>query len=125
MLIIDAIVQFRKDKERSSMVAWFNVIEVVDAVQQKKSSGRLIVQFPVQEEYLNPRGVLQGGLQTAMFDVITSWVLEMADGWSWAATASRTLNMSFLRPVDPDQTVVMDCEVGTCPRSEYFAHFSR
>lgn len=85
-------------------------MEVVEATQLTKNTGRLVVRFPVQEIYLNPGGSLQGGLQAALFDVISSWVFAFADNWPGTGI-SRTINMSYIRPAPAGEVLLMDCEV--------------
>lgn len=103
----------RASEPKSALVAWFDVLEVVEAQRLTDSTGKLVVRFPVQNEYLNPGGTLQGGIQTAMYDVISSWVFTFAKGWNSTGT-SRTLATAYLRPALSGEILLMDCEVCPC-----------
>lgn len=92
------------------MLAWFDVVEVVSAEKLSESTGRLVVRFPVQHEYLNPGGSLQGGFQTAMYDVISSWVFIFHKAWPGTGI-SRTLTTAYIRPALEGEMLLMDCEV--------------
>lgn len=50
------------------MMAWLNVVEVVDAEKTSDSTARVVYRFPVQREYLNPRMTIHGGLTGGLFD---------------------------------------------------------
>lgn len=99
-----------KDDIKSVLVPWLEAIEIVEAQKLSDSTGRIVVRFPVQREYLNPGNTLQGGIQTAMYDVISSWVFVYAKGWPSTGT-SRTLTTAYIRPAFENEILLMDCEV--------------
>lgn len=93
----------------------------MSAEQLTDKTGKLTVRFPVQHEYLNPGATLQGGLQTAMFDVISSWVFVFDPNWPSTGT-SRTLTTAYLRPALEGEILLMECEVSLL--NEYVIHLT-
>lgn len=101
--------QYRANPDHNVLAKWLLACEIVSAERTGPKSGRLVVRFPVQTEYLNPNGTLQGGLQTAMYDVFTSWVFLFAPGWT--AHVSSSLNTSYFRPAVPGEYILLENEV--------------
>ena len=66
-------------------------------------SARLKVRFPVLEDYLNPYGVVQGGLVAAAADN-TLGPLSMLVA---PPNVTRTLNMKFSNPVTPEHEFII------------------
>ena len=71
-------------------------------------SAYLKVRFPVLEDYLNPYGVMQGGLVAAAADN-TLGPLSMLVA---PPNVTRTLNMKFSHPVTPDlEYIIVDAKL--------------
>ncbi|KAK6350793.1 hypothetical protein TWF718_003979 [Orbilia javanica] len=69
--------------------------------------------FFIKDEYTNRSGNLHGGCTASIFDVATSMILVLVqkEGFWMRWGVSRTLNVSYLRPVPAGITVQVHCEV--------------
>ena len=94
-------------------LAWLNAVEVIAAKKLSASTARATFRFPVQHEYLNPAQGLQGGFQAAFFDVATTWTLDpiRKPGFWYLLGTTRSLNVTFLRPAQEGEVLLMECEI--------------
>lgn len=84
----------------------------------KTTTGTQVVtfSFPVKKFYTNIMGSLHGGAQATIFDALTSLALQaVADStkgqWLEGGGVSRTLNVTYLRPAQIGERVLVECEV--------------
>ncbi|KAH8804995.1 putative acyl-coenzyme A thioesterase 13, partial [Xylogone sp. PMI_703] len=75
--------------------------------------GSATFSYTVQEDHVNRLGNLHGGCTATIFDFLTTCALApIAREGFWAyAGVSRTLNVTYLRPVPLGEEVVIECEV--------------
>ncbi|EEQ86975.1 uncharacterized protein BDCG_02095 [Blastomyces dermatitidis ER-3] len=72
----------------------------------KVEPGTVEFEFTVTENMCNPLGILHGGCTTTILDVLTSTAaFSLPDNDLALGTLSRTLTMTFLRPVPVGTTV--------------------
>ncbi|KAI3323993.1 Thioesterase/thiol ester dehydrase-isomerase [Xylariaceae sp. AK1471] len=67
----------------------------------------------VQPLYANALGSLHGGCASTIFDICTTYPLQMISRpgfWRYGGV-SRTLNVTYLRPVPVGATIDIECEV--------------
>ena len=69
--------------------------------------------FTVQPTHCNRLGNLHGGCTATLFDYVTTMVLvqiNRPDFWWWLGV-SRTLNVTYLRPMPAEETFHIECEL--------------
>ncbi|KAH8889665.1 hypothetical protein GQ53DRAFT_689479 [Thozetella sp. PMI_491] len=74
---------------------------------------KLVFAYTVQAEHCNRLGNLHGGCAATLFDFLTTMVLTQVNspGFWWFLGVSRTLNVTYLRPMPLDQTFHFECEI--------------
>ena len=59
------------------MLPWQEIVEVVEVERNSETTARIVYRFPVQWEYLNPTMTLHGGFSAGLFDMATTWTLDV------------------------------------------------
>lgn len=105
--------QLEKDTPKNGMLAWLKVVEVVSVERTSDTTCRVVYRFPVQREYLNPGMTLHGGMSAGIYDVGTTWTLNVIrkPGFWMTFGTSRSLNVTFIRPAVEGEMLRMECEV--------------
>lgn len=67
------------------------------------SAQRLVARFPVQPRFQNPLGMMQGGMIAAAIDNTLGPLSFIVA----PPSVTRTLEITYLRPVTPDQTEIV------------------
>jgi len=69
--------------------------------------------FTVASKHTNRLGNLHGGCTASLFDICTTTALApiAAPGYWMFAGVTRTLNVTFLKPVEEGETVIIESEV--------------
>ncbi|KFY46803.1 hypothetical protein V494_00321 [Pseudogymnoascus sp. VKM F-4513 (FW-928)] len=78
-----------------------------------KPTGKVVFEYTCQPSHANRLGNLHGGCASTIFDIATTVALvpiSKPDFWKFVGV-SRTLNVTYLRPVPVGETVVIECEV--------------
>ncbi|PGH32778.1 hypothetical protein GX50_04432 [[Emmonsia] crescens] len=89
----------------------------------KVEPGTVEFEFTVTPQMCNPLGILHGGCTTTILDVLTSTAaLTVPDNDNMVSTLSRTLSMTFLRPVPVGTTV--RAVVQLVAAGKKFVHFT-
>ncbi|KKZ66788.1 hypothetical protein EMCG_07526 [[Emmonsia] crescens] len=89
----------------------------------KVEPGTVEFEFTVTPQMCNPLGILHGGCTTTILDVLTSTAaLTVPDNDNMVSTLSRTLSMTFLRPVPVGTTV--RAVVRLVAAGKKFVHFT-
>lgn len=79
----------------------------------KDKNATVTFRFRVQQQHTNGIGNLHGGCNSTLFDFCTSTVLGMVSKpgfWLWFGV-SRSLNVTYLRPVPAGETVLIESEL--------------
>lgn len=76
-------------------------------------AGRVIFEYTVTDADTNRLGNLHGGCTATLFDFATTTALApIAKQGYWAFMGvSRTLNVTYLRPIPVGETILIDSEV--------------
>ncbi len=74
---------------------------------------KLVFSFTVQPEHCNLLGNLHGGCTSTMFDYATTMTLVQINhpGFWLYLGVSRTLNVTYLRPMPVGETFHIECEI--------------
>lgn len=74
---------------------------------------RVVFSFTVRPENCNASGNLHGGCTATLFDFATSMPLTFVNkpGFWLQLGVSRTLNVSYLRPIPCGSKILIDCEL--------------
>ncbi|KFY77019.1 hypothetical protein V501_08493 [Pseudogymnoascus sp. VKM F-4519 (FW-2642)] len=78
-----------------------------------KPNGRVVFEYTCQASHANRLGNLHGGCAATIFDIATTAALvpvSKPDFWKFVGV-SRTLNVTYLRPVPVGETVIIECDV--------------
>lgn len=78
-----------------------------------KPAGRVVFEYTCQPSHANRLGNLHGGCASTIFDIATTTALvpiSKPDFWKFVGV-SRTLNVTYLRPVPVGETVIIECDV--------------
>ncbi|KAI6712749.1 hypothetical protein PZA11_002042 [Diplocarpon coronariae] len=77
------------------------------------SSGHVVFLYTVQPSHCNRLGNLHGGCSSTIFDFCTTAALApIAQPGFWVfAGVSRTLNVTYIRPIPVGERVLVECEV--------------
>jgi acyl-coenzyme A thioesterase 13 len=86
-------------------------VKLVDA--SAEPAGRAVFEFMVDEAYCNRLGNQHGGCTATLFDICTTVALApIARPGFWAyAGVTRTLSLTYLRPMALGEEIVLECEV--------------
>jgi uncharacterized protein (TIGR00369 family) len=78
-----------------------------------KPTGKVVYEYVCHQSHTNRLGNLHGGCAATIFDVCTTTALfPMAKPGFWSfAGVSRTLNVTYLRPIPVGETIIIECEV--------------
>lgn len=70
-------------------------------------------EYEVQWQHCNKLGNLHGGCAATLFDYCTTLVLALINkpGFWFLLGVSRTLNVTYLRPIPAKETVLIECEI--------------
>ncbi|KAI1327618.1 Thioesterase/thiol ester dehydrase-isomerase [Xylariaceae sp. FL0255] len=73
----------------------------------------LTIRLTIQPNHVNSLGNLHGGCSSTIFDICTTFVLQMISrpGFWQFGGVSRTLNVTYLRPVPAGTVVDVECEI--------------
>ncbi|KAE8450579.1 hypothetical protein EG329_006310 [Mollisiaceae sp. DMI_Dod_QoI] len=87
--------------------------EDLELVSASNNPGKAVFRYIVKPGHCNRLGNLHGGCTSTIFDITTTSALApIAKPGFWAfAGVSRTLNVTFLRPIPEGETVLVESEV--------------
>lgn len=74
---------------------------------------KCVFSYTVQPENANPMGNLHGGCTATLFDFCTTLpicLINTPDFW-WYLGVSRTLNVTYLRPMPIGEKIFIECEL--------------
>jgi uncharacterized protein (TIGR00369 family) len=73
----------------------------------------VVFEFTVEASHTNRLGNLHGGCTATLFDICTTVALApIAKPGFWAyAGVTRTLNVTYLRPMVEGEEIILECEV--------------
>jgi len=105
--------QLENDKAQNALLPWLRAVDIVEVEKLSETTGRAVYRFPVQRQYLNPAGGLQGGLSAGMFDTATTWTLDTIrkPGFWMLFGTTRTLNVTYMRPAFEGEVLRMETEI--------------
>ncbi|TVY37625.1 Acyl-coenzyme A thioesterase [Lachnellula subtilissima] len=85
----------------------------IQIVSASTDPGRVVFRFKIQAEHCNRLGNLHGGCTATIFDICTTCALApIAKEGFWAyAGVTRTLSVTYLRPIPEGETVLIEAEV--------------
>ena len=88
-------------------------VKFVSAGLDSKGNGLCKFELKVPPGLCNKTGVLHGGAACTLLDTLTSMPLQVMakPGFLDTGHVSRTITMSYLRPVPAGMTVTVECEV--------------
>jgi uncharacterized protein (TIGR00369 family) len=75
--------------------------------------GRVVFEYTCQPPHANRLGNLHGGCASTIFDIATTVALipiSKPGFWQYVGV-SRTLNVTYLRPIPVGETVIIECDV--------------
>lgn len=92
---------------------FFNSGKVQLVSASAEPNGRAVFEFTVEESQCNRLGNLHGGCTATLFDICTTVSLApIARPGFWAyAGVTRTLSLTYLRPMAQGEEIVLECEV--------------
>ncbi|KAF8863240.1 putative acyl-coenzyme A thioesterase 13 [Acephala macrosclerotiorum] len=87
--------------------------EDLQLISASKDPGKTVFRYTVKPGHCNRLGNLHGGCTSTIFDLATTTALApIAKPGYWAyAGVSRTLNVTYLRPIPEGETVLVESEV--------------
>ncbi|TVY14461.1 Acyl-coenzyme A thioesterase 13 [Lachnellula arida] len=85
----------------------------VQIVSASTNPGRVVFRFKIQPEHCNRLGNMHGGCTATIFDICTTCALApIAKEGFWAYSGvTRTLSVTYLRPIPEGETVLIEAEV--------------
>lgn len=74
---------------------------------------KVVFSYTVQKENCNRSGNLHGGCTASIFDFATSMPLALVNkpGFWFQLGVSRTLNVSYLKPIPCGSKILIECEI--------------
>ncbi|RDL33625.1 Thioesterase ester dehydrase-isomerase [Venustampulla echinocandica] len=89
------------------------VHEDIQLVTASSNPGRVVFRYTVKPSHCNRLGNLHGGCTATLFDICTTTSLApiAKEGFWVFAGVSRTLSVTYIRPIPVGETVLIDCEV--------------
>lgn len=88
-------------------------LKLIDASSDGPSHGRTVWEFNNDIFYANSGGMLHGGMQAALFDMVTSMtiaIIAKKDYWLFSGV-SRVLSTTYVRPAPTGEVVLIEAEV--------------
>lgn len=81
-------------------------------------------EYNAAEHWTQPNGNTHGGAQATIYDICTTLVLAVINqpGFFGALGVTRSLNVTYLKPVPMGETYLVECEV--CSSPVLFLYFS-
>ncbi|KAH8902655.1 Thioesterase/thiol ester dehydrase-isomerase [Coniochaeta sp. PMI_546] len=95
----------------AGIVPYLSFVSATPPTKDKHAT--VTFRFEVQPQHTNGLGNLHGGCNSTLFDFCTSTVLGMVNKpgyWFWMGV-SRSLNVTYLRPVPVGETVLIESEL--------------
>lgn len=86
-------------------------MEIISAARPSSTSASIVYRLPVTQDILNPTGSMHGGAIATLYDVCTTWLLFLVEGWKPVLGTTRSLNCVYLRPAREGDFVRVECEV--------------
>ncbi|OIW29083.1 Thioesterase/thiol ester dehydrase-isomerase [Coniochaeta ligniaria NRRL 30616] len=95
----------------AGIVPYLSFVSATPPTKDKHAT--VTFRFHVQQQHTNGLGNLHGGCNSTLFDFCTSTVLGMVNKpgyWFWLGV-SRSLNVTYLRPVPVGESVLIESEL--------------
>jgi uncharacterized protein (TIGR00369 family) len=96
-------------------------LELVGAQLEEMSEGYARLALTLQEQHLNPHGVMHGGVATTLMDSAAATALVSLRGDKWRTQASIEMNAAFLAPARSGDEIIAEGRIIKLGRSIAFA----